>query len=226
MKIRMLFALAVLALISLNVMGQYSQPSTCLDGAGDRSSGGAYSNISAVAQPGGTAVSSAGGMVNYAGFLGTFSLQPGLDTDADGLEDEVDSDNDNDALADLSEIEGSEFSPATASNPNLADSDDDGITDYGEAVAGTDPTDENAHLQIVSITENAGNKEIAYVAREGKTYRIRAAGEDFSGGSAEMDTQTVGAWNADDWSVHTNVYTDTTAPSNTLLYAIEPVPGP
>lgn len=213
-------------LCSLPVMAQYAHVSTCLDGAGDRSSGGSYTNISAVAQPGGTAVSTSGDgtMVNYAGFLNTFSLQPGLDTDGDGLENEVDADNDSDGLFDIAEVEGSSFDPATGSNPNLADTDGDGITDYGEAVAGTNPDNSTSLLHIVSIADNAGDKEITYIAREGKTYRIRATEGTFPEGSAVLDTQTEGVAVPGDWGMRTNVYVDSSAPSSTLVYAIEPLP--
>lgn len=214
----------ILSLAVHSATAQYSNVSTCLDGAGDRSSGGSYSNISAVAQPGGIAVSSSGDLVNYAGFLNTFSLQPGLDTDGDGLENEADADNDADQLSDIAEIEGSEFDPVTASNPNLADTDDDGIPDGGEAVAGTNPDDPDSLLHITAINNNAGNKEITYIAREGKSYKIRGTGRTFPQETVEIGSQTEGVPVSGDWGMRTNVYVDSSTPSNVLLYAIEAQP--
>jgi hypothetical protein len=159
--------------------GQIDQTSSVLDGSGTRASGGTYENISAAGQPGGIAVSSGGGYVNYAGFLNTFSLQPDLDTDGDGLANEVDSDNDADGLTDLSEITGDSFSPATATEVNVADSDGDFISDGEEAVAGTDPTNLNALLELVTIENVGAGREITWTARGNneRTYVLKAAPE-------------------------------------------------
>ena len=94
----------------LTISWSQSNISYVLDASGDYSSQGSKSNISASGQPGGISVSDNGQVVNYAGFLNTFSLQPTLDTDSDGLGDEVDSDNDNDDLGDLAELLGTGFS--------------------------------------------------------------------------------------------------------------------
>lgn len=76
------------------VSAQFTNRSSVLDGSGTIASGGVFTNLSAAGQPGGIAVSSGGSFVNQAGFLNTFFLKPGLDTDRDGIADEADLDND------------------------------------------------------------------------------------------------------------------------------------
>lgn len=201
-----------------------SNVSSVLDGMGTRSSGGSYSAVSAGAQPGGISVSSAGDMVNYAGFLNTFSMKPGLDTDNDGLHDEVDADNDNDALTDLAEVEGTSFSPQTASAVNVADTDGDGHTDGEESVAGTDPTDSAAGLRILSIQRENGTNRVAWLARSGKDYHVLRSGDADALQASVVSTNTeVGGVGA--WLVRTNSFEDT-AGSDDLKYAVEALPTP
>jgi len=203
----------------------YTNYSTCLDGAGDWSSGGSYSNISAIAQPGGIAVSRNGDLINYAGFLNTFVLKPGLDTDGNGIPNEYDPDNDADGIDDLGEILGTNFNPETASEVNVADTDADGIIDGQEAVAGTNPQDANSALQIVSITEDTGSREIQWEARQDKTYIIRA-GDDATVYPLpdELDTNTVVTVGSGPWQVTTGTYTDVASSTNVTIYAIEVLP--
>ena len=171
------------SLILTNVaFAQFTNKSSVLDGSGTISTGGTYTNISAAGQPGGIAVSSQGTYVNQAGFLQTFFINGSLDTDGDGLADEADLDNDSDGLADSTEISGGSFSPGTVTEVNIADTDGDGLNDGSEATAGTDPTDENAVLEIVSITNTAGGRNVSWVARGNnqRTYRLRATDNSYT----------------------------------------------
>jgi len=201
----------------------YTNRSSVLDGAGSWSSGGSYSNLSAAAQPGGIAVSSGGGYVNYAGFLNTFLLKPGLDSDTDGLADENDSDNDNDSLTDLAEISGSSFSPPTATDVNNPDADDDDVTDGEESVAGTDPKDGEANLRIVSIDRSGSNPEVQWIARQGKEYRLRGSDGSYSPPQSVVGVSTGGLANGP-WFATTNTYVDLTAPPTGRFYAVETAP--
>jgi hypothetical protein len=158
-------------LIPLSARTATNQTSFVLDGAGGRASGGTLDLVSAVAQPGGIEVSSDGSLVNYAGFLNTFSLRPGLDTDGDGVEDELDTDNDNDALEDLVEITGSGFAPVTPTDPNIADSDGDGAGDGEEAIAETNPWDDTMYLRLTGIT-GGEDVSVRWQARHGKSYLL------------------------------------------------------
>ena len=208
----------------LTAQAQHSQPSSVLDAAGASSSGGAYTNMSASGQPGGIAVSTGGVYVNYAGFLNTFSIRPELDTDADGLADEVDSDNDNDDLTDEDEIQGGAFSPATPTMVNSADTDGDGQRDGWEAVAGTDPINNIALLEVVAITNAPGARAIAWRARGNneRTYLVRATTDAYLPYATVIYSNTV-AGGVAPWFAITTSITHTSA-SNTLFYAVEVLP--
>lgn len=207
----------------------YTNVSSVLDGAGDRSSGGSFTNISAVAQPGGISVSTDGTIVNYAGFLNTFSVQPELDTDGDGLADEVDADNDNDGLGDATELAGSSFSPTTGTDLNLADSDGDGIIDGEEAIAGTDPSSDTALLEITAIEEVGDDVDVTWIARQDKHYAIRSADtETYSEQPDTVEGFSVGNPAAPPWFVTTNTFTDVGAgaASPGRVYAVEALKDP
>lgn len=194
MEIRSIMLVATLGLCSvLQTTAQFTNRSSVLDGSGTVSSGGGYTNISAAGQPGGISISSGGNYVNQAGFLNTFSLKPGLDSDGDGLVDEVDMDNDNDQLADATELAGSAFSPTSLTGVNVADSDGDGVSDGAEAVAGTNPTNVNSLLEIVAITNAVGGRSVAWMARgDGmKTYIVRGADTVFGPYSSILFSNTV-----------------------------------
>ena len=197
-----------------------------VDGIGSWSSGGSYSNLSAVAQPGGVSVSSAGTMINSAGFLNTFVLNPSLDTDGDGLSNELDSDNDNDGLDDNDELAGSGFNPVTITDVNAVDTDGDGMSDGSEAVAGTDPTDNSASLQIVSIEPSGDDLIIGWQARSGNSYRVGGsfdliADPDFNNDVVHAVLVTNAA--APPWYVTTNYYRHVGASTNmdSHFYIIE-----
>ena len=209
---------------AVSVSAQYTNRSSVLDGSGTLSSGGGYTNISAAGQPGGITTSSGGSYVNQAGFLNTFALKPALDTDGDGLADELDQDNDNDGLADAAEIAGAGFNPATATLVNLADTDGDGQLDGWEAVAGTDPTDANAILEITALTNAGASRVVAWVARSNKTYRLLRSDDGLLPPTNVVATVTPTAFAAAPWYVLTNLTADAGAASNRVFYAVQPLP--
>ena len=219
---------SALVLLAPCARAAYTNISHVVDGSGRWTTGGAaFSNITAIAQPGGTGISTNGTVWNQAGFLNTFVLRPGLDTDGDGLADEVDPDNDSDSLMDGAEIAGSSFSPATSTDPNDADSDDDGATDGAEAGAETDPLDATANLRIVAINVITNGVEVSWVARSNKTYRIMGE-RDLTAASAfsnRIDQVLAAGAASPPWYVMTNLYTDTTTTrTNVHFYRIEVVP--
>jgi len=199
----------------------YSNLNSVLDGAGDWSGGGGYSNISAAAQPGGVSVSSGGELVNYAGFLGGVSLMPDLDTDGDGLANEVDTDNDNDSLNDDDEVTGSAFNGDATSDPNDADSDNDMVNDGAEAIAGTDPGDSGAYFQITNISFIGATDDasIEWVARGGKTYKVYYLDELTASPTGIHLGDVAAAGGSAPWYVTSASYTNTAAsPTNRFYY--------
>lgn len=214
-------------MLSLVIVGstaafaQYTNKSSVLDGAGAVASGGTFTNISAAGQPGGVAVATGSSYVNQAGFLNTFLIKPSL-MGVHGIPVEIDPDNDGDGLADEIEINGSSFSPFSPTNPNLADSDGDGVTDRSESVAGTNPMDAAAMMEIVRISRG-GIADIAWVARSNKTYKVLFAVTPLQPVTNELTTVTATGFANAPWYVLTNTLTDGNA-ATTRVYAIEVLP--
>lgn len=225
MNIRILRPAAMALLVSaFSASAQFTNRSSVLDSSGARATGASYTNVSAAGQPGGIQESSGGPWVNQAGFLQTFSLKPGLDTDGDGLADEVDRDNDNDGLADASEVEGSGFNPVSPTLVNLADTDGDGQLDGWEAAAGTDPNDLNLLLKLVAISNAPAGRGVAWLARGNnqKTYVVRASPDPRLPYNAVVFSNTVAGGLAP-WFAVTNTITDPSAPQ-LQFYAVEVLP--
>jgi hypothetical protein len=202
----------------------YSNVSSVVDGSGKSSGGGAYSNISAAAQPSGISVSLGGTFVNYAGFLNTFSLQASLDTDNDGLANEVDTDNDNDDLGDTVELAGIAFDPNTVTDLNNPDSDGDGQNDGDESTAGTNPDDPDATFEITAIALDTAGVLVSWIGRGGKTYDIYS-GSDLAAGISDFLLTTNVAGGNPPWYVTTSSFVDDTAFStNIRFYLIKVTP--
>jgi hypothetical protein len=147
------------------------QVSVC-DSSGHSATSGTFRCVSAGGQAAGYTFSSGETLRHYGGFAGTSILSPALDTDGDGLANELDEDNDNDTLTDLQELNGTPWIPATvASDPNDPDTDADGFSDGDEAATGSDPTDADSGLWIVGISsDNTTNIVVSWQARSGKSY--------------------------------------------------------
>ena len=216
--------LLLAAFVQCAVGQNHTNTSHALDGAGQWSTGGLLSNITAVAQSGGVTMSSGGALWNQAGFLNTFVLKPGLDTDMDGLADEADTDNDNDALTDGIELDGSGFSPATATDPNTPDSDGDGALDGAEATAGTDPSDPDAFLRFVSVYGKPDFVQLGWLARSNKTYRLMTASALTNAFTNLLAEVTVHADATAPWYVVTNCYDDTALTATNQFYKVLVVP--
>lgn len=148
-------------------------------------------------------------------------LKPGLDTDDDGLADELDQDNDSDQLADATEIGGNAFTPASATLVNIADTDGDGQLDGWEAVAGTDPNNIDALLELVAISNAPAGRAVAWLARGNneKTYIVRATTDPRQPYATVVFSNTV-AGGAAPWFAVTTAIAHATA-SNVQFYAVE-----
>ena len=181
--IPMIIGGCALALWAVAAQAQnYRHLSTVHDGSGVMSDntieldGVAYRQISAAGQAGGIFTGAGGDWIHHAGFLQAVDIKRwGLDTDGDGVIDELDRDNDGDGLADADEVDGSGFDPTTPTLVNHPDSDDDGIPDGDEATAGSNPTDKNSFLHILAIQSLDAGKVLTWTARDGKQYRILSA---------------------------------------------------
>jgi hypothetical protein len=224
----MRICIAVLAAALFSVCrhsaAQYVVESTSFNGAGGKSSGGGFENVSAIGQPSGAAQASVNGFSSEVGFLTTFVLKPGLDTDGDGVPDEVDVDNDEDGLVDGAELDGSSFQPATPTLVNFPDTDGDGELDGAEARAGTNPTDPNARLKLLAITNSPSGRRLAWLARGNfeKTYVVRATADPRLPYNTVVFSNRVAGGFAPWFSVTTSV-THASA-SNALFYAVEVQP--
>lgn len=179
---------------------------TVLDGAGGAAAGGDYQLVSATAQPGGIQTATAGGLRNYAGFLGTFALRPDWDHDGNGLPDEWDDDNDGDGLEDAAELDGRDFAAAwgvaATTDLNAPDSDGDGAGDDHELQSGTDPNDAASLFAITEIQREGPGARVTWKGRgDGTGYRVLGRDGAYAPPADELGTVVVadpgvGVWHA------------------------------
>lgn len=174
--------LLIVHLISISAFANDVKIScSVVDGSGGMSEGDTYLNVNATAQTSGTFLSMGGTMVNYSGFLNMFSLRSNLDTDTDGLPDEIDLDNDN-----------------------------DGSIDNDEAVAGTNPNDPKSVFQITMVSSDASKFTVSWVGRGGKTYDIYKCNNLVNGDTDLLLTTNV-TGGIYPWYETTNTFIDNTA---------------
>jgi uncharacterized repeat protein (TIGR01451 family) len=145
------------------------------DSAGQWTTNGDLISLSVVAQGCPVGVDSNSSLLNHSGFLEGFVLHPELDHDGDGVCDENDPDDDNDGLTDITELMGSAFSPATPTDPMLADSDGDGCRDGAEAMARTNPLDSNSRFAINHILRTNNVVAITWQGKAGLHYLVQGS---------------------------------------------------
>jgi len=170
-----------------------------------------WQNYAILGAPSDTTRLSTSTRIVHTGLANTFLLAPHIDTDNNGIPDENDPDNEGDLLSDLAELTGSEFSPVTITDPLLADTDSDGVTDADEAVMGTDPTDAYLYLKFTNIGNSPNDAVLGWIGREGYGYDILAATSavELASTPVLMDHFTGGA-GAGPWQlvymVYSNIY--------------------
>ena len=154
---------------------QTTEVARVVDGTGGWMSNAALRVVSAVAQPGPVGGGTNAFRVNHSGFLNAFILAPEQDTDSDGVADENDPDDDNDGLTDLTELRGDAFAPVTPTDPLVADTDGDGLNDFQEFLAGTNPRDAASCLRILALEPETELLRITWQSRRGHLYALLAA---------------------------------------------------
>ena len=180
-------------LVVSGTWAQATNESSVIDGGGRFSTNATYQHFSAIGQGGPVGFNASAANLNYSGFLNTFLLAPDQDADADGVADENDPDDDDDGLGDATEIAGTDFSPPTATDPFLADTDADGAADGAEAVAGTNPLDPFSLLRILYASTDGTDDVVEWQGRGGKTYDVLRAATVASLSAAPVVVDTVTA---------------------------------
>ena len=215
MRRHLLFVLG--NVLAFTAYATIEQECSVLDSSGTRATQGALVNITAFGQAGTVSTSEGGSITHYGGFLGCVTLFPNLDTDNDGLADELDGDNDNDGLTDLTEGGGTAFMPNTVTDINNADSDNDGVSDRKEALAMTNPQDPNAFLQVLDIA-TTGPTTVEWLARGGKSYNLIAVDDLVALGSAVVISNVTASGGVAPWLETTATADDTNAPTRRFYY--------
>ena len=152
--------------------GQTTEEARVFASTGGLHGNAAFLGISCVGQQGPVGTNSAIVLRGFSGFLRAFLLHPGLDTDGDGLADENDFDDDNDALTDLEELLGPEPGAPLLSDPLVADTDGDGADDGAEYAAGTNPNNDQSLLAILGIESSGGGDVVVWRSRDARRYEL------------------------------------------------------
>ena len=80
------------------------------------------------------------------------------------------------------------FGNAIGGRSALADTDHDGLNDYGEFVARTNPTNNTSYLRFFTpAVQNTGAVRFDWPSLPGRSYRITSAGASMTGWSPATD---------------------------------------
>jgi len=140
----MLRALLITMLFCIPIVrAEPDQTHSAWDGSGAHMTNGTLSAFTAGGQSGGIGYATGSTLQNYAGFLAGTILYGDLDTDRDGLADEMDADNDG-----------------------------DGMIDRHELIAGTEVSNSNSLLRILAITAAGPAQQVEWQGGVVATQRL------------------------------------------------------
>ncbi len=218
--------MVAILLFSTSAHAGVTEESRTLAGGGGWGSNQLVRTFSVVGSlaPGGAARNSS--FVSQAGFAPSMVLHPAVDTDADGVIDENDPDDDGDGIGDANELSGDGFDPATPTDPLRADSDGDGATDGDESVAGTNPHDPDARLQITDARPQGTDVVLTWQSRGGYHYELLGATSmnALAISPSLLDSHTAGGGAAPWYEVLSSVTNTPGAPA--LFYRVNVVEAP
>lgn len=143
------------------------------------------------------------GSVDYAGWT---PGSPRMDTDGDGITDDIDPDSDGDGIPDIDEV------LMYGTYPYLKDSDGDGHDDWQEIfVTGTDPLNAQSIFKILAFDKNINtNMVLTWSSITNKVYSVWRSTNLLEGFLLYLDSVT--------GSPPTNVFIDVFAPENTPCF--------
>ena len=146
------------------------------------------------------------------------SVMTSLDSDSDGLLDGEEAsygtnpllaDTDGDGLSDAAELR------THGTNPLLKDTDGDGMSDGAEVAAGTDPNSAASLFKITSVQRNpGGNVSLQWSSVTNKLYRVKRSPIASGASSLTLSNNIPGL-------PPVNTFTDTTATNAAAFYWVE-----
>lgn len=177
-----IYALGSFSIVTGLAVAVLREDSSVCSSSGVWCSNGTFRTVTCIAQPGTCAVSEDGRFTHYAGFLGGAFIDLSK-TNSLGVPLEADPDNDDDSLADWDEVSGSAFGGFASSDPNISDTDGDGMSDADEAAGMYNPNDADSLLKILSMERNGGVVTVTWLGKGGGTVNALVSGKELSADS-------------------------------------------
>ena len=104
----------------------------------------------------------------------TIQLYPMVDSDGDGLSNQEELTGNDNVLTSANPV-------GKMTDPDIADSDGDGMNDGNEAIAGTDPTSANSVFRVSEIERDGAGVHLSWPSISGRVYHLQRSGAMSSG---------------------------------------------